>query len=38
MKKRPIRILPMSLALAMSLSLAAPVSAASSPDRLITSR
>lgn len=32
MKKRPIRILPMSLALAMSLSLAAPVSAASLSD------
>ena len=32
MKKRPIRILPLSLALAMSLSLAAPVSAASLSD------
>ncbi|MEQ2443214.1 5'-nucleotidase C-terminal domain-containing protein [Pseudoflavonifractor sp. CLA-AP-H29] len=32
MKKRPIRILPMSLALAMSLSLAAPVSAVSLTD------
>ena len=32
MKKSPIRILPLSLALAMSLSLAAPVSAASLSD------
>lgn len=32
MKKRPIRILPLSLALAMSVTLAAPVSAASLAD------
>ncbi|HJG86651.1 5'-nucleotidase C-terminal domain-containing protein [Pseudoflavonifractor capillosus] len=32
MKKRPIRILPLSLALAMSVTLAAPVSAASLSD------
>ena len=32
MKKHPIRILPLSLALAMSVTLAAPVSAASLAD------